>query len=89
MVAKPPVGRVKAEIGGNRPLLDVNSEHLELRAGSGLAAGNPIEVGVRDGAKNGPGLEKRPKIAGDVPVRDAEFEAGPGRFRAGSRPWTG
>lgn len=63
------MGRVKAEIGGNRPLQDVSSEQLELRAGSGPEAKNPIDVGVRDGAKNGPGLEKRPKNAGDVPVR--------------------
>ena len=67
------MGRVKAEIGGNRPLQDVNSEHLEIRAGSGLKAGNPIDVGVRDGAKNSLGLEKLPKNAGDVPVRYAEF----------------
>ena len=72
------MGRAKAEIGGNRPLQDGSSEHLELRAGSGLAAGNAIDVGVRDGAKNGAGLEKPPKMAGDVPVRDAEFGAGPG-----------
>ena len=77
------MGRVKAEIGGNRPLQDVISEHLELRAGSGLAAGNAIDVGVRDGAKNGLGLEKLPKNAGDVPVRDAPVRAGPvpGDFR--------
>ena len=71
MVAEPPVGRVKAEIGGNRPLQDVNGEHLELRAGSGLAAKNPIDVGVRDGAKTGLDVEKRPKMAGDVPARYA------------------
>ena len=65
------MGRVKAETGGNRPLQDVSSEHFELRAGSGFPAANPIDVGVRDGAKNGSGLEKRPKIAGDVPVRYA------------------
>ena len=70
------MGRVKAEIGGNRPLKDVNSEHLELRAGSGLAAGNAIDVGVRDGAKNGLGLEKLPKNAGDVPVRYAPDSGG-------------
>ncbi len=65
------VGRFKAETGGNRPLQDLKRKHFDLRAGSGLAAENPIDVGVRDGAKNGPGLEKRPKMAGDVPVRDA------------------
>ena len=64
-------GRVKAEIGGDRPLQDVNGEHFELRAGSGPEAKNPIDVGVRDGAKNGPGVEKVPKMAGDVPVRYA------------------
>lgn len=73
------VGRVKAEIGGNHPLQDGSSEHLELRAGSGLAAGNAIDVGVRDGAKNGLGVEKPPKNAGDVPVRDA------GLGRSGAR----
>ena len=50
---------------------------MELRAGSGLDAKNPIDVGVRDGAKNGPGLEKLPKMARDVPVRYALVGAGP------------
>ena len=79
MVAEPLVGPVKAETGGNRPLQEVSSEHLELRAGSGLAAEIPIDVGVRDGVKTGPGLEKRPKMAGDVPVRYALNSPGPGR----------
>ncbi len=56
---------------------------MELRAGSGLDAKNPIDVGVRDGAKNGPSLEKVPKMAGDVPVRDALDSGGP---EAGYRP---
>ena len=73
------MGRVKAETGGNRPLQDVNSEHLGLRAGSGLKAGKPIDVGVRDGAKTGPGVEKLPEMAGDVPVGYATI--GPGRAR--------
>ena len=47
---QPPRGRFKAETVGNRPLQDGTSEQLELRAGSGLAAGNPTDVGVRDGA---------------------------------------
>jgi len=33
-------------------------------------------VGVRDGAKNGSGVEKRPKMARDVPVRDAPDSGG-------------
>ena len=65
------MGRVKAETGGNRPLQDVSSEHFELRAGSGLATKNPIDVGARDGAKNGLSMEKVPEMAGDVPVRYA------------------
>ena len=77
-VAEHSEGRVKAEIGGNRPLQDVNGEHLELRAGSGLEPKNSIDVGVRDGAKNGPGVEKVPKMAGDVPVRYAPKSPGPG-----------
>ena len=76
MVAKPPAGRVKAETRRNRPLQDGSSEHLELRAGSGLEAGNGIDVGVRDGAKNGVDLEKLPKSAGDVPVRDVPDSGG-------------
>ena len=76
-VAEPPVGRVKAEIGGIRALRDVTCESLELRAGSGLEAEIPIDVGVRDGAKTGPGVEKAPKMAGDVPVRYAPVGAGP------------
>lgn len=82
LVVEPPGGRVKAETEGNRPLQDVNSKHLELRAGSGLEAANPIDVGVRDGAKTGLGLEKRPKMAGDVPVRYAPVGAGPGWVRS-------
>ena len=39
---------------------------------------NPIDVGVRDGAKNGPDVEKLPKMAGDVPVRYALNSPGPG-----------
>ena len=78
------MGGVKAEIGGNRPLQDVNSEQLELRAGSGSPDENAIDVGVRDGAKNGVGVEKQPKNAGDVPVRYAEV--GPARGEAGASP---
>ena len=40
----------KLKQGEITPLRDVSSEQLELRAGSGLEAENPIEVGVRDGA---------------------------------------
>ena len=64
---------------------------MELRAGSGLKAENPMDVGVRDGAKNGPGLEKVPKMAGDVPVRDVldlggpETGAAPGDSGTGTR----
>ena len=61
--------RFKAESGGNHPLQDVISEHFELRAGSGLAAEIPIDVGMRDAASTGLGLEKVPEMAGDVPVR--------------------
>ena len=64
LVVERSAGRVKAEIGENRPLKDVNGEHLELRAGSGFRSANPIDVGVRDGAKNGVDLEKSPKMAG-------------------------
>ena len=89
MVAEPPVGRVKAEIERSRPLQDVNGEHFELRTGSGLGAKNPIDVGVRDGASTGPGVEKVPKTAGDVPVRYAPL--GPVRTRyaapSSSTPW--
>ena len=87
MVTQPPVSCVKAEIRGNRPLQDVSSEHLELRAGSGLGAGNAIDVGVRDGAKTGLGLEKAPEMAGDVPVRYAPGGAGRGSSGLGSRCW--
>ena len=59
----------KLKQGEITPLLDVTGEHLELRAGSGLKAEIPIDVGVRDGAKNGVDVEKAPKMAGDVPVR--------------------
>ena len=69
-------GRFKAETGGNRPLQDVSSEQLELRAGSGLAAANPIDVGVCDTASTGLGLEKAPENAGNVPVRYALVGAG-------------
>lgn len=37
-------------------------------------------MGVRDGDSTGSGVEKLPKMAGDVPVRYAEFGAGPGGF---------
>ncbi len=83
------VGGFKAETGRNRPLQDVNRKHLELRAGSGFAAENPIDVGVRDGAKNGPGLEKVPKMAGDVPVRDALDLGGPETGAAPKSPGAG
>ena len=73
------MGRFKAETGVNHPLPDVKRKHLELRAGSGFAAENPIDVGVRDGAKNGPDLEKVPKMSGDVPVRDALDRGAGGR----------
>ena len=74
-----PPGRVVSKLKprGNRPLLDVTSEHFELRAGSGLQAEIPIDVGVRDGAKNGVDVEKAPKMAGDVPVRYALVGPGP------------
>ncbi|MDE2781282.1 MAG: hypothetical protein OXI91_16635 [Chloroflexota bacterium] len=71
------VGRFKAETGEIDPLLDVTGEHFELRAGSGLEAKNPIDVGVHDGAKNGVDLEKAPKMAGDVPVRYVLDGTGP------------
>ena len=87
MVVQPPVGPVKAEIRGNRPLQDVSSEHLELRAGSGLGAGNAIDVGVRDGAKNGASVEKAPEMAGDVPVRYAPGGAARGSSGTGSQCW--
>ena len=77
MVRSLPAIRFKAETRGNRPLLDVNSQQFELRAGSGLQAPIPIDVGVRDGAKNGVDLEKSPKMAGDVPVRYALVGPGP------------
>ena len=73
---------VKAETGENRPLQAVNSEHLELRAGSGLPAQIPIDVGVRDGASIGSGAEKVPENAGDVPVRNAPDGAGPDPVRS-------
>ncbi len=79
------VGGFKAESGRNRPLQDVDRKHLELRAGSGFEAENPIDVGVRDGAKNSPGMEKLPKMAGDVPVRDVPDAGGPG---TGAAPGT-
>ena len=88
MVVEPPVGRVKAEIGGNHPLQDVSSEHLELRAGSGLEVANPMDVGVRDGAKTGAGVEKPPEMAGDVPVRYAPGGAAQGSSGTGSHCWT-
>ncbi len=40
---------------------DVKRKPLELRAGSGLAVENPIDMGVRDGAENSPGVRKSPK----------------------------
>ena len=63
-------------------LPDVKRKHLKLRAGSGLAVENPIDVGVRDGAKTGLGVEKRPKMARDVPVRYVLVGAGPGPVRS-------
>ena len=51
------------------PLRDLNSEQLELMPGYVPDAEFPIDVGVHDGAKDGPGVEKVPKMAGDVPVR--------------------
>ncbi len=45
-------------------LRDVSGEHFNLRAGSGLSAEIPMDVGVRDGASAGPGAEKRPKWPG-------------------------
>ena len=80
----------KLKQGEITSLQDVKRKHLELRAGSGLAAENPIDVGVRDGAKNGPGLGKRPKMAGDVPVRDAPDLGGPetGAALGDSGTWT-
>ena len=59
----------KLKQGEITPLQDVISKHFDLRAGSGLDAKKAIDVGVRDGAKNGPGVEKVPKMARDVPVR--------------------
>ena len=91
MVGSRQVGGFKAETGEISPLQDGSSKHFDLRAGSGLDAKNPIDVGVRDGAKNGLGLEKRPKMARDVPVRDApdsggsETGAAPGDSKARTR----
>ena len=68
----------KLKQGEITSLPDVKRKHLKLMAGSGLDAEILIDVGVRDGAKNGPGLEKLPKIARDVPVRYALVGAGPG-----------
>ena len=71
----------KLKQGEIAPLQDPTSEHFGLRAGSGLKAENPIDVGVRDGPSTGPRVEKVPKMAGDVPVRYAPDEAGPGPVR--------
>ena len=49
-------------------LQDVSGEQLELRASSGLKAEIPIDVGVRDGASTGPGVEKAPQKVVNVPV---------------------
>ena len=84
----------KLKQGEITPLQDVKRKHLELRAGSGFGAENPIDVGVRGGAKNSPGLEKVPQMAGDVPVRDApdsggsEAGAAPGDSRTGTQRLT-
>ena len=50
----------KLNQGEITPLPDVRRKHLKLRAGSGLEAEIPIDVGVRDGAKNGLGSGKTP-----------------------------
>ena len=72
----------KLKQGEITSLPDAKRKHLKLRSGSGLDAKKAIDVGVRDGAKNGSGLEKRPEIAGDVPVRYALVGAGPGPVRS-------
>ena len=93
---EPPVGPFKAETEGYRPLRDVISEHLDLRVGSGLKAEIPIDVGVSDGASNGPGVEEASEMAGDVPVRYAMDRLGrtgcavssdPGRRNARMLKW--
>ena len=45
-------------------LQDVSGEQFDLRAGFGLAAEIPVDVGVRDGASTGPGGKKHPKWPG-------------------------
>ena len=72
-------GRVVSKLkqGEIAPLQDVDGERFELRAGSGLEAEIAIDVGVRDGAKNGVDLEKSPKMAEDVPVRYAPVGPSP------------
>ena len=48
----------KLKQGEITPLQDVTSEHLELRAGSGLKAGNARDVGVRAPGSTGPPVGK-------------------------------
>ena len=56
-------GRVVSKLkqGEITPLQDVASEHLELRAGSGLKAANAMDVGVRATGSTGPPVGKRPR----------------------------
>ena len=57
------IGQVvpKLKQGEIAPLHGPTSEPFELRAGSGLKAENPIDVGVRDGASAGPLVGKPPR----------------------------
>ena len=72
--------RVKAETGEITPLQDVTSEHLELRAGSGLKAANAMDVGVRAPGSTGPPVGKSPRnrrgCAGALRLARAGFKAG-------------
>ena len=75
-------GRVVSKLkqGKITPLQDVASEHLELRAGSGLKAGNPMDVRARATGSTGPPVGKRPRkrrgCAGALRAGWAEAEAG-------------
>ncbi len=77
-------GRVVSKLkqGQITPLQDVTSEHLELRAGSGLKAANAMDVGVRAPGSTGPRWGNAPETAGDVPVRYAFDGLGPGLVRS-------
>ena len=70
----------KLKQGEITPLQDVTSEHLELRAGSGLKAANARDVGVRAPGSTGPPVGKSPRnrrgCAGALRPARAGFKAG-------------